>query len=217
MLTGSSPSTGSSTQVDQSSGFLQKLKFTVELDEFEGRTRAITWKRQKCNVGRQMAHSTPLFELTLASNPANYANIYSLVVSRVLVTLTVLGVTLYLFLSPNGRIYPSWFFQLWVSSPCWLMFFTLHADRKITLESSVHENNTCVFLGAHIWRHTARGVVSSSSSDLFLCGCRTLLTPAVLTVDQRRLTTKLLKKIVMMNINKTGFCWYTHWKSELRK
>lgn len=45
-LTGGSPSTGSSTQVDQSSGFLQKLKFTVELNQLEGGTRAIPWKEK---------------------------------------------------------------------------------------------------------------------------------------------------------------------------
>lgn len=45
--TGHSPSTWSSTQVDQSSGFLQEHKFTVELDELEGGPRAITWKRQR--------------------------------------------------------------------------------------------------------------------------------------------------------------------------
>ena len=42
VLTDSSPSTRRSTQVDQSSGFLEKLKFTVKLDEFEGGPRAIT-------------------------------------------------------------------------------------------------------------------------------------------------------------------------------
>lgn len=45
-LTGRSPSTGSGTQVDQSSGFLQKLKFTVELNQLEGGTRAIPWKEK---------------------------------------------------------------------------------------------------------------------------------------------------------------------------
>ena len=37
------PSSGSSTQVQQGTGFLQELKATIELDQFEGRARTITW------------------------------------------------------------------------------------------------------------------------------------------------------------------------------
>lgn len=104
----SSPSTRRSAQVDQSSGFLQKLEFTVELDEFEGGTRAITWKRQELLMQRTPPNPDPhafYSNNKLASSSAN----------RMADSLKF--ISSYRFLLPNGRIYLFWSFRLWVSFP----------------------------------------------------------------------------------------------------
>lgn len=101
-LTGCSPSTGSSTQVDQSSGFLQKLKFTVELNQLEGGTRAIPWKEKTLSDNWHEFQSRTFTVDKLPGKPGKANNWLNMCKSALH----------YQFLWLNDRICLFWSFQL---------------------------------------------------------------------------------------------------------